>query len=189
MLPIILAIRDENDRDFVAEIFDVYEKKLYLKAFNILHNREDSEDCLQDVIVAVVDHLEKIKTMSAKRQKCYIETICRNRAIDMYNKKKQKWEYESSLYTKDDKIIDIIDEKAFVDELLVNDENVERLFKITEDLDDVSKDIVYFKHWLQLSNAEIAKSLGITINNLNVRYHRVRNKLRERWYELYDEKR
>ncbi len=40
MLPIILAINNENDRRFVEDIYIKYRKKIYCVAFNIL-KKED----------------------------------------------------------------------------------------------------------------------------------------------------
>lgn len=49
MLAVIMAIENEDDRLFVETVFNRYAKKLYLVAYNILGNRADAEDCVQDV--------------------------------------------------------------------------------------------------------------------------------------------
>ena len=49
MLPIILAINNAEERSFVEQIYDKHKNKIYRIAFDILHNPEDAEDCLQNV--------------------------------------------------------------------------------------------------------------------------------------------
>lgn len=48
MMAIIMAIEDDDDREFVEKIFDRYEKNMYFTAYDILRNRADAEDCVQE---------------------------------------------------------------------------------------------------------------------------------------------
>ena len=59
MLPVILEIRDEEDRSFVEQVYEQNKHKLYLIAYDILENHHDAEDCVNDVIVAIIDHLQR----------------------------------------------------------------------------------------------------------------------------------
>ena len=49
MLPIIAAINDESDRDFVEDIYNKYGKKMYLVAFGVLKKKVDAEDCVHEI--------------------------------------------------------------------------------------------------------------------------------------------
>ena len=64
MLPIILAINDEEDRIFVEDIYNQYGKKIYKVAFNILKNEADANDCFHDVIKIIIDNLERFRSAS-----------------------------------------------------------------------------------------------------------------------------
>lgn len=55
MMAIIMAIEDDDDREFVEKIFDRYEKNMYFTAYDILRNRADAEDCVQDTFVKIID--------------------------------------------------------------------------------------------------------------------------------------
>lgn len=61
MLAVIMAIENEDDRLFVETVFNRYAKKLYLVAYNILGNRADAEDCVQDTFVKIIDKLDRFK--------------------------------------------------------------------------------------------------------------------------------
>lgn len=61
MMAIIMAIEDDDDREFVEKIFDRYEKNMYFTAYDILRNRADAEDCVQDTFVKIIDKLDCFK--------------------------------------------------------------------------------------------------------------------------------
>ena len=61
MLPIIAAINDESDRDFVEDIYNKYGKKMYLVAFGVLKKKVDAEDCVHDVIKIIINNIERFR--------------------------------------------------------------------------------------------------------------------------------
>ena len=61
MLPIIAAINDESDRDFVEDIYNKYGKKMYLIAFGVLKKKMDAEDCVHDVIKIIINNIERFR--------------------------------------------------------------------------------------------------------------------------------
>lgn len=90
MLAVIMAIENEDDRLFVETVFNRYAKKLYLVAYNILGNRADAEDCVQDTFVKIIDKLDRFK--NAQKDDSLIKLlviVCRNTALDMYDKNKR----------------------------------------------------------------------------------------------------
>ena len=56
MMAIIMAIEDDDDREFVEKIFDRYEKNMYFTAYDILRNRADAEDCVQEMCIRDSDN-------------------------------------------------------------------------------------------------------------------------------------
>ena len=90
MLPIILAINDEQERSFVEDIYLKYRKKLYKNAFEILRNQEDSEDCLHDVIWKVIENLELFQTLDEESLIKLLIVCVRNTAINIYRKNKKR---------------------------------------------------------------------------------------------------
>lgn len=62
MLPIILAISDEGDRNFVGDIYSRYGKQMYIIAFDILKKKENAEDCVHDVIKIIINNIERFRS-------------------------------------------------------------------------------------------------------------------------------
>ena len=69
-------IKDETERELVRSLYEANEQIMYNIAYNILHNRTDAEDAVQDSFVRVINHLEK-----------------RNPFLSCYNSEERFFEY------------------------------------------------------------------------------------------------
>lgn len=82
MMAIIMAIEDDDDREFVEKIFDRYEKNMYFTAYDILRNRADAEDCVQDTFVKIIDKLDCFKKAHEEGNLAkLVALVCRNTAL------------------------------------------------------------------------------------------------------------
>ncbi len=90
MMAIIMAIEDDDDREFVEKIFDRYEKNMYFTAYDILRNRADAEDCVQDTFVKIIDKLDCFKKAHEEGNLAkLVALVCRNTALDRYKGNKR----------------------------------------------------------------------------------------------------
>ena len=55
-------------------------------AMSILHRKEDAEDAVQNSILAISRHMDKLGDIEDYRTKAYMQTVVRNAAIDLYRK-------------------------------------------------------------------------------------------------------
>lgn len=90
MLPIILTINNTDDRAFVENLYRRYRKKIYASAFKILNQREDAEDCVQDVIKTVILHSGTFRAADTEGLSKLLALCTRNAALDLYRKKQKK---------------------------------------------------------------------------------------------------
>ena len=188
MIATISAIRDEDDRSYVEQIYIQYGKKLYLIADNILHNHEDAEDCVIKVIEALIEYIEIYRTWCFEHQIKFLVKCCRNIAINRYNKKKRQNRYETTLHNTDYGVeYDAIDEDAYIDKIIINEENLRRLTELINELDPIYGDLLFFKGIMQLKTSEIAKLLEISESLVSMRLTRARKMLlKKRGDELND---
>lgn len=198
MLPIILAINNEDDRNFVEKVYINYGKKIYKIAFMILNHVEDSEDCLQDVIKIIIDNLAMFQALDEVQFVKLLVTCTRNAALSIYRKNKNKRinEGKRKSYidheTDDDCVVDIEsvpDGDAFSDLIMINEENRKRISEIIEELDPIYRDVLYLRYRYSMKNQEIAKILKISENVVKVRYHRAKKILLQRRGKELDEMR
>lgn len=84
----------QGNNDALAILFQKYFKYLYLSAFKILANRQDAEDCIQDVLlqllnINVTDRVKKLKPNPINILPSLIMRV-KNKSIDIWRKNKKK---------------------------------------------------------------------------------------------------
>ena len=196
MLPIILAINNEDDRNFVETIYVQYGKKIYKTAFKILNNAEDSEDCLHDVIKIIIDHLDIFQSTKGESLIKLLVTCTRNAALNIYRKNKMKRinEGKRKPYTDDETndyidIESIPDEDTFSERILINEESRKRISEMIAELDPIYRDVLYLRYQYSMKNPDIAQLLNVSENVVKVRYHRAKKILLQKRGKELDEMR
>ncbi len=184
MLPIILAIRDENDRNYVANVYEKYKGKLFVRANQILNNEADACDCVEEVFRKLIENLQEYQTWDAKHQRCFLSVCCRNIAINEYNKKKRRLENEISTTEPNTRAeIDIEDANSDIQTILLKEETSNFIVQCIKEMPSQHRDLLLSKYYLGMKNIEIAKMLDMPINTVNVRVMRAKANLKERLRE------
>jgi len=142
---------------------------------NILHSKEDAEECVNDAYLAVWN---TIPPQKPEHILAYICRIVRNISITKYHSNTAK--KRNSYY---DTALDELDE-CIMSGLSVEDEIDARELSclINIFLDTLSKEnrvIFVWRYWFSDSVQDIAEKLGISSNNVSVRLSRIRSKLKK----------
>lgn len=62
MLPLfILAIENDDDRQFVADIYTRYRPALYRKAQKVLHDNDRAEEAVHEAMLRVIRYLDRVR--------------------------------------------------------------------------------------------------------------------------------
>ena len=194
MIPIVLTINSDSDRFFVEKLYLQYRKNIYAAAFKILNQREDAEDCVQDVIKTVIKHVDTFRPLSPEKLAKLLAVCTRNAAINIYRKNRKKQENESQIS------FDFVHEEELLREMkcaddqnknpatiTVSKESKQRLAQIISELDDVYKDVLVLQVQYKMNVREIADILKISTNTVNVRLYRAKKILLEKRGEELDE--
>lgn len=81
-----------SDSEKLEILFDLYEKKMYGTAFQILRDVGQAEDAVQDAFIRVMSHLNQIKSPESPETKHFMIKVIRSAAIDIYRKNQREWE-------------------------------------------------------------------------------------------------
>lgn len=173
MLPIILAISDEGDRNFVGDIYSRYGKQMYIIAFDILKKKENAEDCVHDVIKIIINNIERFRSADYEYLINLIAKCTRNTAINIYNKEKRYLSCVQNSHTEECEK-EFVDDSENFDNILINEENKKRLSELISELDTIYRDVLYLKYQICMSSSEISKLLGVSENVVNVRLYRAK---------------
>ena len=175
MLPIILEIRDENDRNYVQIVFDKYGDRLSSIARKYLGNTDDINDCVQDVVIALIKRLQDYQMWDEDHQFNFLVKCCRSIAINKYKRNRTRLENEIGLnYPDSDKDFDIVDEDSLIEKIVISNENVKKIRDLIENMDPIYGDILYFKGFVGMKNVDIAKTLNLSVDVVNMRLMRAR---------------
>ena len=147
-----------------------YEKKLYIKAFSITKNKQDSEDCVLDVLINIVDKLDLFKSLDEKGQLLYILRCCHNVAIDNYRANKYKREHEYSI----DDMFDMGKYEEDQLDIIISEENCRNIIKAIESMESQYRDVLYFRCVQNMEYEDIAEILHIPIQQVYVRFFRAK---------------
>ena len=166
MLPIIMAIENDDDRAFVDNLYNTYEKQMYLIANEILKNHHDAQDCVHEVVRCIIDNLEKFRDASDHD---YLDRIvvvaCRNRAINMYNKRHKIRTHEVSTTSiqeeSERETWDIPDHTQNVEDLYVSEENCKLIRSIIDRMELEYRDVVVLRS-AGMNYNQIASMMGIS---------------------------
>lgn len=176
LLPLIIsALETEHERNLVAKIYRDYYPVMMYTAENILNNRIEAEDVVQDALLKIICMIDSVDFSSEERLKNFCCLITKHRAIDKMRSAAVKadecfeeaCEYENS---PDDDPSDLV----------VGNESYKVILKEISKLDDKYREVCILKYANGMKEREIAKALDLTENTVGVRIFRARQLLRMR---------
>lgn len=84
------TIDDSSDKVKFEQIYLHYQAFMYQVAFQILQNKQDTEDAVHNAFLSIAKNLEKIGEPIGQRTQGYIFVIVERKAIDLYRERKKK---------------------------------------------------------------------------------------------------
>ena len=80
-------MENEEAKIYFEEVYMKYKDAVYLVAYSILKNKEDSEDVAHDVFMAFFQHKDKEKIRNIKN---YLLKMSQNKALNFLNKRNKE---------------------------------------------------------------------------------------------------
>ena len=171
----IIELFFERSEQAIKELDDKYGRVCHSVSYNILNNRADAEECVNDAYWGTWNVIPPAKPNPLCAFVC---KIVRNISLKRY-------EYNTA--AKRNSVYDVAMEElenCLASAKTVEEEIAEReLTKMIESfLDSLSKEnrvIFLRRYWFSDTYSDIAKQVGLTEKNVSVRLTRIRKKLRE----------
>lgn len=148
----------KNDSSFAFQVlFERYSAKIYHFALGYLKNKDDAEEIVQEVFLKIWKSREKLET--SKSFESFLFTIAKNAILNTIRKSKYEQSYLSYAKLHPGKNI-LLDEELDFNEL-------KRAYnKSIEKLPARQKEIFLLRREKNLSNAEVAKEMGISVKTV-----------------------
>lgn len=166
---LILVFASEEEQNKFELLFNQYRSLLLHKAYEILHDYTLAEDAASEAFLRIYKNLHKITVVESGQTASFCVTIVKNVALTMRTKEHQNLPLET---------IEQADEFQLEEQVLgaITSQEITRLL---DDLGDDLKSVFLLKYAHDLSHREIASALNISENNVTVRLHRGKKKLKE----------
>lgn len=174
-----LLLLDAEEKKFFREIYENYKDDMFYTAYVILENVQDTEDVLQEAFVALLSNMDKMEGNSPQRTWNYIVTIVKNKAINLYNKRKKRTDMELPLT--EELVANIVDEG--VDIKFESIEQREFMKKILKEINDAQRDILLMRYYHDMSSVEIGRLIGKDADSVRHMVMRAKRNMRNAMIE------
>lgn len=171
----IIALFNERSQQGITALSEKYGKLCLKIAENILKNREDSEECVNDTYLAVWN---TVPPENPDPLKTYLLKIVRNTAIKKYHSNtavKRNSFYDTAL----DELENILFHEDTVENELLLKELSKAVNSFLEDTSKESRVIFLRRYYFGDSVKDIAEMTGNTPHFVSVRLSRTREKLKK----------
>lgn len=178
LLLYLSAIDSPEDKRKFELLYTKYKRLMYQVAYNILHDSFTAEDAVHDSFIILSKCLNNINDIECPRTKNYLVIIVRNVSINSYNKRKRH------LNISFESLEPILERSCYIStEDIENNEAYEKLVNAILALPGKYADALFLKYDNKLTNAEIAKTLDISTDNVKKTMQRAKAALAKKIYE------
>lgn len=161
---------EERERQKLADLYRHYQVNMLQIAMSILHQKEDAEDAVQNSILAISRHMDKLGDITDYRTKAYVQTVVRNASIDLYRKnQKADISYEELLIEP----IDAFD----LEKVVCDNADVRKVLCAIDTLERDYREILTLYYLNEMRPREIADVLNRPYNTVRSQIHRGRKQL------------
>ena len=188
VLMAIEAIEDDNEREYIGNLFEKESPYVMNIARSILHNETDAEDAVIETFLRVIRYREHFLWRTRDEIIGLLVKCTRCACIDMQRKQSRRnhipLEQDADECTSGISIDDIADEIDVLQEL-VRDETIDEVRKALEELGSPDKEIMELRFYYELRTDVIAGLVGMNASTVRTKIQRTKEKMRERLERYY----
>ena len=172
----IIELYFDRSEQAISETAKKYGRYCHYIAFQILHNEQDSEECVNDTYFRAWN---AIPPRQPERLRTFLGKITRNLSLNKWEKqaaqKRGSGQMESAL----EELLDCIPAENNVEHAVENQRIVQILNDFLDDLPMEKRKIFVRRYWYFSSAKEIARDFGFTESKVTVTLFRTRQMLKE----------
>ena len=185
MIALLLMTLDEEERNRILLLWQENGAALVLYAQKELGSAgafEDAQDIVSEAFERLMIHYERYEGLSEVQMKGLLFRIVRNLCMDFHRKKKRAPVLEAYDEAEDPEYGEDPTEQT-PEELVIFEENVQRMQKIFLSLSPALREVLEMKLNEEMTDEEIAGELHITVAGVRTRLVRARRQVRIKWEE------
>jgi RNA polymerase sigma-70 factor (ECF subfamily) len=158
---LINLYKNGNEGAF-ATLVQRYKTRLLVSIQNIVKDREEAEDLLQEALIKAVDTIKAGKYNEEGKFLPWLTRIAHNLAIDHFRKQKRFVKVRVDEKTKISNAMTFSEDSA--ESSKIRKETHSQLKSMIYDLPQSQKQVLMMRHFMHMSFQEIADTTGVSIN-------------------------
>lgn len=166
-------IVDEDDKEIIIYIYENYYSYMAKAIAAELGDRRYVEDIVHDVMLTLIDIIEKIDYSDKKKLRNLCTLIAKRKAID-FKRKKSNGDVSAEEYD-----IEKQTSVESVEEIVISKDSFERLKTAIGELSYIYKEVCQLRFLHGMRETDIAELLGVSEAVVSMRIFRARKKLIE----------
>ena len=174
---LLTELNCDIDKNKFEKLYDEYYFYVYKIAFNIIGDRNYTDDAVQDIFIKVWQTMDTITDKNSA--KAWIAVIARNVSVNILNKKKltdkNNIDFDSAVVYKDNSL-----QSGNPSEITVDDDSVNFIYNSIKEMDKRYSEILLFKYKFHYSAEQIAELLDLNVKTVYTRIDRGRKILKDR---------
>ncbi len=172
MIPvIILAIENDDDREFMIRLYMDHKRLLYHKIYPIVRSKEDTEDLIQDLVVKLIDMIDFLRTFDHSALVSYLAEMAKNQALGFMDKAENR----KTVSIPDPDYWDAHSESP--DQVLIEKEWIDELHRVWPSLKEDTRTLLSMKYFLGMPDEQIAAEFHIKTASVRMRLTRARREV------------
>jgi RNA polymerase sigma-70 factor (ECF subfamily) len=152
-----------GDQESLEILICRHKSRVFSYILLIVKNQELAEDIFQETFIKVIRSLKRGKYIENGKFVSWVLRISHNLIIDHFRKEKLK-----GTISNDNSAVDIFNSQKFaedtVEDQMVNKQILSEVKELIRELPEDQQQVIYMRHYMELSFKEIAEQTGVSIN-------------------------
>jgi RNA polymerase sigma-70 factor, ECF subfamily len=175
----VIQAQQGSDEAFTS-LVEAYQTHVYNLCYRMLGEPESAEDAAQETFLRAYQHLHRYD--SRRPFATWLLSIAAHYCIDRL--RRRKFTMTSIDRDEDEGGIELPDVDALNPESeTIRSEQRQRMQAVLKRLDAIDRAAIVLRYWEDYSEAEIARTLDLTVSAVKSRLHRARRELAGLWQE------
>ena len=171
----IIELFFERSEQAIQALDEKYGRVFHTVSYNILNNRQDAEECVNDAYLGTWNAIPPAKPNPLLAFVC---KIVRNISLKRYEQNKaakRNSHYDVAM----EELEECLASTTTIEKEIAERELTEIIESFLDSLSKENRVIFLRRYWFSDTYADIAKQVGLTEKNISVRLTRIRKELRE----------
>lgn len=166
----------ETQHEILTQIYELYYKQMYQKAYAILRNKQDAEDTVQEAFYRVCLNAEVFEQVHSDSTAALIHTYTNHVAINHYHRNKRM----NAIISAEEAIDGVQNAESYdLTALIEKEETAAMLRQAIDTLEPMYREVIVLKYYEHKRNTEISEQFGVSRNLINGRIFRAKKMLRK----------